>query len=35
MEWLGDLSRGDFRLGDVAEHKNLRIEGIASSLKYR
>ena len=35
MEWLGDLSRGDFRLGDAAEHKNLRIEGIASSLKYR
>ena len=21
MEWLGDLSRGDFHLGDVADHE--------------
>ena len=33
MEWLGDLLRGDFRLGDAADHE--KIEGIASSFKYR
>ena len=32
MEWLGDLLRGDFRVGDAADHE---IEGIASSCKYR
>ena len=33
MEWLGDLVRGDFRLGDAANHE--KIEEIASSFKYR
>ena len=33
MEWLGYLLRGDFILGDAADHE--KIEGIASSFKYQ
>ena len=33
MEWLGYLLRGDFRLGDAADHE--KIEGIASCFKYQ